>query len=145
MRRHPAGAVPLWPGYHRSKPPVAAAAALQTLAAPCEASSGAAGTQDNTPGQQLGETNTLPALCFDVHVTFFTLHKNKSLLWQSANVLSKYEDDIENSARCFSFRGLLDPCKVTNVWTLDPRYPPRQPCRPSLWQRSECGQSVGQQ
>ena len=69
------------------------------------------------PGQQRGEANTLPALFFDEHVTFFTLQKNKSLLWQSANVFSKYEDDIYNNARCFSFRGLLDPCKVTKVGT----------------------------
>ena len=69
------------------------------------------------PEQQRGVASTLPALFFDEHVTFFTLQKNKSLLWQSANVLLKYEDDIDNSARCFSLRGLLDPCKVTNVGT----------------------------
>ena len=59
------------------------------------------------PGQQRGEANTLSTLFFDEHVTFFTLQKNKSLLWQSANVLSKYEDDIYNSARCFSFSGVV--------------------------------------
>ena len=80
---------------------------------------GAAGTQDNTTraAARSGQHTSSPLLPGAYDIFHIAPHKNKSLLWQGANVLLKYEDDIDNSARCFSLRGLLDPCKVTNVGT----------------------------
>ena len=49
---------------------------------------GAAGTQDNTARAAARRGHTLPALFFDVHVTFFTL-KNKSLAVAKCKCLIK--------------------------------------------------------